>query len=547
MKQFFILIAAALFMSITCYTQDMQSTRHLHIPANRHLSNLLGPTRVNVDLLPGNDSAINLGSDSKNWKNFYLSDNIYKEGERFLNADKSGNSFLGFSTGIVNTGLWNTAFGDSAMYSNSTASYNTATGFQALKSNKESWFNSAFGYMALANATEGTNSGFGSGALAFTTTGGFNAAFGGAALYNNIEGWNNTAHGGYALVQNTTGSGNTGVGQYALGNNITNSENTGIGDNAGGYSFGFSNATLLGAWTGTDSGLVNITAVGYGAYATSSNQVMIGNSDVTSIGGYANWSNFSDGRYKKNVKENVPGLEFIKQLRPVTYTLDVDGIESAKNIVQRKNSLNIFGQHQNISIPDIDLKKTGKQQAEELKSKQEKEKIVYTGFVAQEVEQAAKKLNYDFSGVDKPKTEKGFYALRYGDFIVPLVKAVQEQQKQIEEQQKQIDELKALIQSVTKQSNSNATNISSSTAYLKQNTPNPFNKSTVINYHIPGNGGNAQIIVSDMKGNLIKTFAVTKGEGRINISGGELAAGIYNYALLVNGKKVDTKQMVLTK
>jgi hypothetical protein len=67
--------------------------------------------------------------------------------------------------------------------------------------------------------------------------------------------------------------------------------------------------------------------------------------------------------------------------------------------------------------------------AEELQAKAEKSKLRYTGFVAQEVEQAAKKLGYDFSGVDAPKEKDGMYGLRYAEFVVPLVKAVQEQQK----------------------------------------------------------------------------------------------------------------------
>ncbi len=62
----------------------------------------------------------------------------------------------------------------------------------------------------------------------------------------------------------------------------------------------------------------------------------------------------------------------------------------------------------------------------------EKEKTLYSGFVAQEVEQAASDAGYDFSGVDKPKNPTGFYGLRYAEFVVPLVKAVQEQQEQIE-------------------------------------------------------------------------------------------------------------------
>jgi len=49
-----------------------------------------------------------------------------------------------------------------------------------------------------------------------------------------------------------------------------------------------------------------------------------------------------------------------------------------------------------------------------------------------DVEQAAAEAGFAFSGVDKPSTADGLYGLRYEDFVVPLVKAVQEQQQQIE-------------------------------------------------------------------------------------------------------------------
>lgn len=68
----------------------------------------------------------------------------------------------------------------------------------------------------------------------------------------------------------------------------------------------------------------------------------------------------------------------------------------------------------------------------------EKENLVYTGFVAQDVEATAKKLGFNFSGVDVPKNEGGVYGLRYAEFVVPLVKAVQEQQVIIEKLRKQV-------------------------------------------------------------------------------------------------------------
>jgi hypothetical protein len=167
-------------------------------------------------------------------------------------------------------------------------------------------------------------------------------------------------------------------------------------------------------------------AIGASSFVNASNKVVIGNSLVTSIGGYANWSNFSDGRFKRDQKENVPGLAFINKLRPITYTLDVNAINdfNSKDLPKDKNPQTLYA---------------------------DKKNEVYTGFVAQEVEQAAKDLGFNFSGVDKPQdASKQTYALRYSDFVVPLVKAVQEQQKMIDEQQKIIEKLKADIESLMK-------------------------------------------------------------------------------------------------
>jgi len=42
------------------------------------------------------------------------------------------------------------------------------------------------------------------------------------------------------------------------------------------------------------------------------------------------------------------------------------------------------------------------------------------------------------------------YGLRYSTLVVPLIKAVQEQQALIESQQQQIDELKVMVQKLLK-------------------------------------------------------------------------------------------------
>ena len=168
--------------------------------------------------------------------------------------------------------------------------------------------------------------------------------------------------------------------------------NTAIGDGA---SFGMNNLT-------------NTTCIGFnsGGVVSASNRIEIGNTSVTAIAGQVNFSTYSDARIKDNIREDVPGLDFINQLRPVTYNLNI----------HRQNAM------------------AGNQQREapEWDSKYDIEKIRMTGFLAQDVETAARNLHYDFSGLQAPANANELYSLRYAEFVVPLVKSVQEVNAKLE-------------------------------------------------------------------------------------------------------------------
>jgi hypothetical protein len=69
-----------------------------------------------------------------------------------------------------------------------------------------------------------------------------------------------------------------------------------------------------------------------------------------------------------------------------------------------------------------------------------------TGFIAQEVEAAAKKCEYDFSGVHAPTSPDRLYSLTYAEFVVPLVKAVQELSDQNTQLRQELEHIKALLQ-----------------------------------------------------------------------------------------------------
>ena len=344
----------------------------------------------------------------------------------FANTTGYDNTAIGRSALTSNTtGNNNTANGYQSLYSNTTGSYNTAIGFLALSSNTLGYNNVANGGWALFSNTTGTNNtAIGLQALYSNTTGFHNTANGRSALYFNTTGDYNTANGYLSLYSNTTGSVNTATGMYALYNNITQANNTAVGFSAGDY-YTSSNSTFLGysAYPNAN-GYSNVTGLGNSARNTASNQVRVGNSNVTSIGGYAGWTNLSDGRYKTSIQENVRGLDFIMKLRPITYQLDINRLSADLKEDQRRD------ENGNIITEST---------AMDIQSRNEKSQIVYTGFVAQEVEKTAIEVGFNFSGIDKPKNENDFYGLRYAEFVVPLVKAVQEQQKIIEELTKRIE------------------------------------------------------------------------------------------------------------
>ena len=374
------------------------------------------------------------------------------------NTTGRDNVALGFQSLFLNTtGRENTALGSFAMQQNTIGRGNVALGYQSLFANTNGLYNTALGNDAMqANTTGQSNTAVGSGALSSNTDQGYNTAIGASALSRNTDGYNNTAVGMDALWQNTTGAENTGIGSAALSSNTTGKYNTATGywsllKNTSGY-----DNTAIGYWcmftntTGyentaigyfadvSNNNLHNATAIGYDATVNSSNTVRVGSTGVTSIGGQVGWTTFSDGRYKKNVRENIPGLAFINSLRPVSYTVNIQGLNEYYN--KRKSK-----------IPDS--VKTFTAGNPEIKNEEgEAGKIIHTGFIAQEVEQAAGKLHYEFSGVDKPKTSDDLYGLRYDEFVVPLVKAVQELSKMndkkdslINDLQKQINELRSVL------------------------------------------------------------------------------------------------------
>jgi hypothetical protein len=184
---------------------------------------------------------------------------------------------------------------------------NTTLGNQALLSNTTGSFNTAIGASTMASNTTGLgNAALGDSALQYNTTGSLNTALGSGCMNSNTTGGNSTAVGRLALFTNTTAVENAAFGKEAL-YNATNNQNTGIGSYAG-------SSTTTGA---------NNTMLGYNAQASSatvSNTITLGDANITTLRcQVTSITSLSDERDKKDIATLEYGLDFVKQLKPVSF------------------------------------------------------------------------------------------------------------------------------------------------------------------------------------------------------------------------------------
>ena len=412
--------------------------------------------------------------------------------------------------------------------------------------------------------------------LVGATGNGFNSnvSFGYRALPNGLQSMSagnfNTAFGSASLLQNR-GNNNTAFGRFALRTNTTGSNNTAIGYNA-------------------DVGLPNLrnaTAIGYRALATESDQIVLGNNTIRSIRGRVTMTTFSDGRAKRSVRTEVPGLAFINLLNPVVYTINLDAVDELMGIDRAENERAMLAELEMLAEAS-DFSEWPEQErveamavlaeqqrvqaellAQERAVREARQRQLQTGFIAQDVRSAAESIGFDFSGVDVD--DMGVYGLRYAEFVVPLVRAVQELsqindqlQSQLKEQNRRIAQLEAGIIGIPAPSpiqtmsapapvsNDDWTSFNETagnrTATLFQNVPNPFRQETRVEFYLPQTVTTAFLIFYDLQGRQLHQITLTqRGAGVEIIQGSQFVPGIYLYALIADGQAVAVKQMIITE
>jgi len=344
------------------------------------------------------------------------------------------NTIFGHDAGdaIQSGSSYNSIFGADAGTSLTTGAENVAIGASSLGSVTDQNQNTAVGRHAMGVATCTAGTAIGRSAL-YNATGGSNTAVGAQAGFSTTSGASNT------FVGNSAGSGNTTAGySTAMGNNAlavanrtsdTNAHNTAIGYNSGLVTSTGQFNTYLGSQAGetVSTGTHNI-CLGFHADVsanTVTHEIVIGVGESDSsaftgagtetikigrasdfitcdFGENATWSHSSDERIKKDIKDNELGLNFINELKTVTY--------------KKKAPSEYPKEFEGYNADETERKNPEKN---------------YYGFVAQEVKKAMEAVgNKDFPVWSEQKD--GMQTLSESQLITPLVKAIQELTARIE-------------------------------------------------------------------------------------------------------------------
>lgn len=209
--------------------------------------------------------------------------------------------------------------------------------------------------------------------------------------------------------------------------------------------------------------------------------------DVTTSGIFVQ----SDERFKENIQPVKEVLHSLESLEAVTYNLKNKAIKASKNS-------NRFGNER-------------------------------YGFLAQNVKEVFPQLVH----TDKD----GYMSVDYIGLIPILVESINELQARIAE-----------LEGDTEHTGQNELEAGLTDAKLYQNAPNPWSSETVIRYRLPQEVIQACIYIYDMQGTQLKSVPATgRGESQVTLTARDLKAGMYIYALVADGKLIESKQMILTK
>ncbi len=235
----------------------------------------------------------------------------------------------------------------------------------------------------------------------------------------------------------------------------------------------------------------------------------------------------SDQRTKMNIKplsETNSSLQSLLGLKPVSYNLETGFLQTMRME---------GGDTTSIGEMFVDQRLTDRLQR---------------GFIAQELQEIFPDLVFE--------DNEGMLAVNYIGLIPVIVDAIKEMQTIINKQEERIVLLEKTLYGpgiiVPRAQDENTTGeieISELlVSVLYQNHPSAFGQVTTIRHFVPDYVKNATLHIYNMLGSELVSYTVTgRGDSTTNLTGYSFTPGMYLYALIVDGKEIDTKRMILTE
>ena len=336
--------------------------------------------------------------------------------QNYATATDSYNTAVGYLAGAaVTTGTLNTLIGGLTGDAITTGNSNVALGYNSLGGNTAADHNVAIGINALAvhntSDADNYNTAVGSNAGASITSGAYNTIVGGQAGDGMTTARFCTAVGVLSLSA-ANGDSNTAFGYSALAQ-VTGEDNIALGVNAGDTLISGNNTILIGVNADpTSESVTNGIAIGTGVLVNSNDFSFgkVSNVVTNDFDADANWSRSSDERLKKNITNQTLGLDFINDLRTVKYNWKANGdLDAADAQLAHLREEDENGDIINYMNTDVTMH----------------------NFIAQEVKAALDTAGVtDFGGWKED--QYGVQQVSREMFVIPLVKAVQEQNALIE-------------------------------------------------------------------------------------------------------------------
>lgn len=300
------------------------------------------------------------------------------------------------------------------------------------------------------------------------------------------------------------------VGVFGTASNSGANKNFGVIGMLGGTTNG------AGIYGTTNTSLYSLPNT-YGRYAA----YFDGATYVTGSQSASSYLTFSD----RNLKENIapltsdgdePAIEKVMDMNVVKYNYKKREIEVDENAL--------------LSMSEDDKAAL---ELERENAEKEAQKLHF-GLIAQELQTIYPNL--------VTEGQDGMLAINYVELVPVLIQSIKELKQEISEMKGEGQITKAPT----------ATAIESATAEAKssmlyQNTPNPFNGQTAIRFQIAEGAHSAYICIFDIQGKQLQRHDLSTSDDSLTIDGTQLGAGMYLYSLIVDGKEIDTKRMILSK